>query len=362
VCCHTAKQAKMTTFKKHLFTIKFLISATTVAAQSHDSLPLIRRPADFGLVYPISTNGTAAAKYSNTISIQGLAGVSGEVTAAAVAGLGNIVKGDAGGTAVAGLANAIGGRATGTQVAGLVNRVAGEGKGAEIAGILNTSGNYAGAQVAGIANISRGSVTGIQIAGLVNRSGEATSQIAGLLNRATRVKGVQLSGLVNIADSSDYPIGFINLIGNGDKSLGVLTDESLNTIAFFRSGGRVLYGIIGIGYNLGSSRHLYELETGIGAHLLPSGQRVRLNAEAASITITDFSHGHAYKYALRALGEIQLSPRVSVFAGPSANLVLDYAHGSIASVFPHFLWTTTGKNGHPIGAYVGATGGVSLSL
>lgn len=354
----------MTTFKKHLFTIKLLISATTVAAQqSHDSLPLIRRPADFGLVYPLSTNGTAAANYRNTISIQGLAGVSGEVTAAAVAGLANIVKGDAGGTAVAGLANVIGGRAIGTQVAGLVNRVAGEGKGAEIAGILNnTSGNYSGAQVAGIANISRGSVTGVQIAGLVNRSGEVTSQIAGLLNRATRVKGVQLSGLVNIADSSDYPIGFINLIGNGDKSLGVLSDESLNTIAFFRSGGRVLYGIIGVGYNLNTSRHLYELETGIGAHLLPREKRLRLNAEASSLTITDFSHGHAYKYSLRALGELQLNQRVSVFVGPSANLVLDYAHGSIARVFPHFLWTTTGSNGHPIGAYVGATGGLTLCL
>lgn len=340
-----------------------LLAAMPLSAQqSQDSLPLIRRPADFGLIYPISTNGAHAAEYSNAVSIQGLAGVSGEVRAAAVSGLANIVTRHAGGTTIAGLANLIGGDADGVQVAGLMNRTSHDSKGTQVAGILNTSENVSGAQIAGIANISRGSVNGLQIAGLFNKASEVHSQLAGLFNKATRVKGVQLSGLVNIADSSDYPIGFINVIGNGEMNLGLSTDESLNTIAFFRSGGRVLYGIIGIGYHLGSSRHLYALQTGIGAHLLSSGNRFRLNAEASSLTLTDFKHGHAYRYSFSVLPELHLTDRLSVFLGPSANLVLDYAHGSIASVFPHYLWTTTGKSGHFIGGYLGATGGVTLRL
>lgn len=340
-----------------------LVAAMPLTAQqSQDSLPLIRRPADFGLIYPISTNGAHAAEYSNAVSIQGLAGVSGEVRAAAVAGLANIVRRDAGGTVIAGLANLIDGNATGVQVAGVMNRTSHDSKGAQVAGILNTSQNASGAQIAGIANISRGSVNGIQIAGLFNKASEVNSQLAGLFNKATRIKGVQISGLLNIADSSDYPIGFINLIGNGEKSVGVSTDESLNTIAFFRSGGRVMYGIIGIGYNLSSSRHLYALQTGIGAHLLSSGHRFRLNVEASSLTLTDFKHGHAYRYSVTVLPELHLTDRLSVFLGPSANLILDYAHGSIASVFPHYLWTTTGNSGHFIGGYVGATAGVALTL
>lgn len=349
-------------FSKLLWTVAACIPGLTATAQqSADTVPLIKRPADFGLIYPLSTNGTAAARYSNAVSIQGLAGVSGEITSAAVAGIANVIMRRAGGSEVAGIANVIHGPAAGVQVAGIANIVKGGVQGAEIAGLVNTASGLSGVQIAGLANTARKTASGLQIAGLVNRAGDTRGQLAGLLNKAETVRGVQISGMINIADSSDYPIGFINLVKTGEKSLGVSTDEMGNALLWFRSGGRVLYGLIGLGYNPRPGRHYYSLETGLGAHLVRFSPTFRLNAEAASLTMTDFRHGHAYRYSLTVLPELKIG-RLDLFAGPSANLLLDYAHGRIVSLNHHYPWTTTGRNGHFIGAAAGFTGGVGIVL
>lgn len=353
----------MTAFKPLLILALSGIFFPAAAQQQKDTISLIKRPADFGLIYPISTNGSDAAQYSNTVSIQGLAGLSGAVTAVGIAGIANIITRHASGTQIAGITNIIGGNAEGVQVAGIANVVKLTTKGTQIAGLLNKAESVSGAQLAGLVNLSRGNVKGIQIGGLINKGNVVHSQLAGLINKATKVKGVQISGMLNIADSSDYPIGFINLIRNGETSLGVSTDESLNTLAFFRSGGRVLYGVVGLGYNLKqTSTNLYELKTGIGAHLVRFGDTFLLNGEAAALTITDFKHGHAYKYSLSTLPELRVARSLAIFAGPAANLVLDYSGGRIASLVHHYSWTTTGKSGHFIGAYLGVTGGVAVML
>ena len=75
------------------------------------------------------------------------------------------------------------------------------------------------------------------------------SQIAGFMNIARKVKGVQIAGFINIADSSATPIGLINIIRNGEKSISISADETLTWLLSFRSGGKILYGIVGGGYH-----------------------------------------------------------------------------------------------------------------
>src|SRR5690606_22129835 len=121
--------------------------------------------------------------------------------------------------------------------------------GLQITGIVNLSENVDGMQLSGTGNVSQ-HVKGLQLGGIVNLAHDVKgSQVAGILNKAGRVTGIQLSGIINMADSSDYPIGLINIIKNGERSIGISTDENLSSLISFRSGGRKLYGIIGLGSN-----------------------------------------------------------------------------------------------------------------
>lgn len=43
-------------------------------------------------------------------------------------------------------------------------------------------------------------------------------QFAGLVNVAEEVTGVQFAALVNVAEESDFPIGIINIIKEGEKA------------------------------------------------------------------------------------------------------------------------------------------------
>jgi hypothetical protein len=322
---------------------------------------LINSPADLGLIYPLSTHGYQAGQYNNRFSLQILAGVNGAVQGAAVAGIANVIREDSRGTAVAGILNKTGGKAQGVQVAGIANLLQGSLSGAQVAGVLNTAQGTRGLQLAGVANRNLGKGT-VQVAGLWNRSGEVHTQIAGLWNRATRVRGVQVSGLINIADSSDYPIGFINLIKNGRKSITLETTGNLNTGINFRSGGRVLYGILGLNYTLKKpSLALMGLDAGLGARL-PFSPNFEVHGEVRQLVQTDFRHGHCYTYSLRALPEIQITNRVHVFAGPSVNLVLDYSHRYISDQTSHYFWTSQGHSGHFIGSFVGMAAGIACIL
>src|SRR5690606_31748473 len=104
---------------------------------------------------------------------------------------------------------------------------------------------------------------------LLNRaSGTAHHQLAGLVNKAGTVKGIQLAGLVNIAESSDYPIALLNFVKQGKKSLAFQLNESAFTHVVFRSGGRVLYGVMGAGYKGWGTQPIYSFETGIGWYLV----------------------------------------------------------------------------------------------
>src|SRR5690606_36608844 len=157
---------------------------------------------------------------------------------------------------------------------------------------------------AGIMNLAKGDVKGLQL--------------AGLFNKAAKVHGEQFAGLMNVADSSDYPIGIINLVKNGTTTIGLSFDEDQTMLATFRTGGRVMYGIIGLGYNLQNQEQRYAVEAGLGAHLV-NRRFFSLNTEISSTYLFDFHNGTYTKSSIRILPAYMLSDRIEIYGGPTVN-------------------------------------------
>ncbi len=338
-----------------------------------------KSPAHVGVFYPISTHGTEAADYTNNFSLHVLTGLSGGETGAAIYGLAGMVKGDVRGAQISGLWNNVSGNVIGLQVAGILNQSSDATQAAQIAGISNINlGNSAfqasgifntaklvdGAQLAGISNIAEKidgiqgsgissiskSVTGLQVSGIASISPEIDGaqisgiaslaknvsgiqisgisnvaanvegiQIAGLVNRAKKVKGMQI-GLINIADSSDYTIGLINIVKNGEHRIGVSMDENFNSFLTFRSGGKRIYGIFGLGTNFEIKDLKYGFEAGLGLNLVES-KHFRLDLEGVSKYLTDFKDNDFAKFSFQLLPALKISQSIHLFAGPSISYV-----------------------------------------
>ena len=318
-----------------------LLTSTALYAQNKPSKTHI------GLIYPLSSNGRHAPLDSNSFSFNLIAGVSAAEDGFTLAGVTNVIHHTSKGVQIAGVSNHIGQKAEGTRVAGLMN-ITGESQGLSVAGFLNKSNDMKGAQVAGFMNLAQSStgfqvagflnkskdvssqiagfanladnVKGVQVAGFLNKAKNTTSQVAGFMNIAKKVKGVQVAAFMNVADSSDYPIGLINLIKNGEKSIGITVDDNLSTMLTFRSGGRILYGIIGAGYNFKNDKEVYAFEAGLGAHVYTS-QAFRLNIELAANSLHSFKVGEYFKSSIRILPAFKITPHIEVFGGPTFNYV-----------------------------------------
>ncbi|MBK1441384.1 hypothetical protein JHJ32_15395 [Parapedobacter sp. ISTM3] len=296
-----------------------------------------------GIIYPLSTNGKTALVDTNRFSLHLISGVSQQEDACLITGVSGIVKGKAYGVAIAGVSNHIT-YAKGTQVAGMLNHIKDSAQGLQIAGLANLTGKEA---------------KGVQIAGVINKAGDVTTQVAGLVNVAKRVKGVQVAGLINVAEASDYPIGILNFIKEGELQLGVTLDEAGSSLLTFRSGGNVLYGILGIGYNFKHEEARYILEGGIGAHLIAQ-KAFRLNAELASAAMTSFEDGIYNKQSFRALAGYRVVPGLELFAGPTFNHLL-FEADQPAIRDDRYLWTHSGKD-YFSGFFIGGIIGLQISL
>ena len=338
------------------------------SGRAQDTAVTSRNAADIGVVYPISSEGASSRHYTNTICLSLVYGISRNVSALALGGFGTIVKDSVHGAQIGGFFNSAA-RVEGGQVAGFLNidstlrgaQIAGffnhasRVKGVQVAGFLNIDSALHGAQIAGFCN-KAAAVKGVQAAGFLNIAATVKGiQVAGFLNKATTVHGVQIAGLINIADSSDYPIGVLNFVRNGEKSIDLSVDETSTFLAAFRSGGRILYGIAGIGYNGKDNHSLYALEAGIGAHI-PVTPRFRVNAEATSLTMVNFKSGQYFKSSVGVFPAYRLGRHMEVFAGPTINWItwtkeLGEGLGSA------FLWSKT-KGTDFSGLSLGASGGI----
>ncbi|MBC8052293.1 MAG: hypothetical protein H7Y13_04465 [Sphingobacteriaceae bacterium] len=380
----------------------FFSSLHTIHAQTvqHDRVHL-------GFIYPLSTHGTHAPLDTNDFSFHLISGVSAAERGLAFAGLTNVVRNDSHGIAFAGFSNHIRQKATGILFAGFVNTygqaeglsfagfsniASADVKGAQFAGFLNKASNVNGAQFAGFSNHAANvvgsqfagfsntarTVDGSQFAGFANISAKAVSgsqfggfaniadsvkgsQFAGFINVARKVKGVQIAGFINIADSSDYPVGLINIVRNGEKSISSSYDETQTSLISFRSGGKALYGIVGLGYNFKNEDEVYAFEAGLGAHVFNTNY-FRLNLELATIYIEGFRYGEYFKSSLRILPALRLGNRLELFGGPALHYInTNTSEGKALST--KYIYKHQNRWGDNFQAfYIGYTAGLAVTF
>lgn len=316
-----------------------IISLTVFSLQAQDRK---RTKVHIGLVYPVSSNGSKAGLDTNNLSLNLIAGLSAAEEGVAVAGLSNIVRDHSKGILIAGFSNHVHNRAEGTTVSGF----------------LNTYGSGKGVSVAGFANIS-GDMKGVQLAGFMNKAGNTSTQISGFMNIAKKVKGIQISAFMNVADSSDYPIGFLNLIKNGEKSISASIDDNQTLLLSFRSGGKFLYGILGIGYNVKNDKEVYAFEAGLGAHVLHYNT-FRLNLELASTGLTRFKSEETFKSSIRVLPAWRVSSRIELFGGPSLNLINADSEEGRDMVHSYMRRWNSSNSSRFTGIYLGYIAGVQV--
>lgn len=250
------------------------------------------RSYQLSLLPGIGTQSSFNSRAVNKVSMNIIGGRSGGVSAMELSGIYSIIQQDVQYFQVAGMFNLVGGNVKGLQVAGAFNTVV---------------GNVAGVQVAAISNVS-GDVNGLQ---------------ASAYNEAKSVKGTQI-GVVNVADSSDYPIGLVNLVKSGRKSLSVETEESYRTSLNLRTGGRVLYGLLGLGYSLNNQVLPYSINAGLGAHVI-NRRFFDLDAElVAKHHINGTFNRVQGQYGLNLLPQVKLGSRLGIFAGPTLNISTGY--------------------------------------
>ncbi|MBD3628511.1 hypothetical protein [Cyclobacterium sp.] len=246
--------------------------------------------------------------------------VGGGVSGFQAAGIFNNVYDSLSGFQVAGILNKVGNDLNGAQVAGLVNQVAGKAR-IQIAGLANRSYSTDGFQLAGLINRTKAGAGKVQIAGILNQSGANVDyQVSGLFNKADTVVGLQLS-LVNVAASSDYTLGLVNIVGDGEKSISVGLDESSFVQLSLRSGGRKLYGLLGTGLRLHPIT-LFGLDLGLGWHAIRK-RSYFMDVELVNRLSSDFAGISNHSNVFRMLQGFQ-SGRMKYYAGPTiAFSVLD---------------------------------------
>lgn len=354
--------------KSKLVSAALLLSAYFSSAQEQ----AFKSNAHIGFTYPLSTNGLKAGLYSNRFSVHAISGLSFQEEAFCASGVASIIASNAHGLIASGIVNVIGKNVSGLAAAGVFNYTGNNVQGVQAAGVLNMAKSIKGAQVAGFANLGAQGGQGVQIAGFGNISDSVHTQIsgftnithlsnvqiggflniadssevqisgflnvaekcdaqvagfvnvadevkgtqvAGFINIAHKVSGVQLSGFINVADSSDCPIGIINIIGNGEQAMGVVINEIGTSLATFRSGGSKLYGIIGVGGNFTDNYQAFAMQAGLGMHI-PVSRNFRFNTEVTVTSLSDRRFNTDLRSSIKLLPAVRLG-RFEMFAGPT---------------------------------------------
>lgn len=279
--------------------------------------------AGFGIIHN-DIKGAQLAGFGNVaVSVQGVQGagfinICSDVKGAQGAGFMNVTRRSQG-VQGAGFMN-INGNFKGVQGAGFMN-ISSNFKGIQGAGFMNVGGEGKGVQAAGFMNVNDKTKSGIQAAGFMNISGDIEKgvQVAGFMNIAKHVKGIQASGFINIADSSDVPIGIINIIKKGEMYGQISYDDFQNLILTFRSGGRWTYGLIGLGITrhpqFGDRSHSVS-QVGIGGQV-PIVNDLKLRGEILFTNMSVVDDNPSFRRLdVQLLADYSVN-RFNVFIGPS---------------------------------------------
>lgn len=370
--------------KYSILIILFVIGCSQFYAQeAKHSKALI----NLGLWRTLSTNGKDTDFYTNNFSLNLGVGESENLYGIAISGLANFNMERGCGISIAGFYNdyvthsglmtAFYNRVEtmhGIQI-GIFNN-SDEAYGLQIG--FNSSKNLNGLQI-GINNAEN--LKGVQI-GMANNSKINNGlQIGGVNFAETQNRGVQI-GLVNVAKKNNYPVGLVNIIESGEMSVRGSWDETMNFVTTFRSGGKYLYGLVGLGYNFRLLSSYLSLEFGIGGHIHIT-PKLTIDSEIA-MTYIGKSHvefgkdnsdwpnnnkrdddDHDYKIitktSLRILPSYKISNRISVFAGPSLSYMLTHDADN-EKIFPsHYMWRKF-DNSSMKQLYVGYSFGIQYNI
>ncbi|MBR5846561.1 MAG: carboxypeptidase regulatory-like domain-containing protein [Bacteroidaceae bacterium] len=306
--------------------------------------------------------GVAIAGLSNTsggsyygIQVSGLGNISRGMMGIQVAGLGNITR-DTRAIQVAGLTN-ISKELYGIQISGLTN-ISQDAYGLQLAGLTNISKDVYGLQVGGLTNIAQDTY-GLQLAGLFNVSHDLYGmqlaglfncakdvyglQFAGLMNVAKRARGVQFAAILNVAEESDFPIGLINIIKQGDKGVALTYDMLGNAVMSFRSGGKYTYGIFGVGCNAQIEERLV-VEAGYGLQV-PVCRWLDVNNEFKATTMGYNSGYTRSNFSYLLAPSLTLWRHCNLFAGASINYFMSDRASAATLLSNAGLWRKEGDRG-----------------
>ncbi len=325
--------------KKLLSTCTFLLLfCLNLAAQTDETK---KSAVHISFFPPLSTHGAQASQYTNDFSFSIIAGISRNENAFAFASVSNMIINDAKGIQFAGVFNYIGNDARGLEFSGVTNIVRNNFSGLQFTGVMNLAQEMTGLQFAGVMNKSE-YIKGFQLVGVGNIAADVDGmQFSAVFNKARKVRGVQFAAILNIAEESDYSIGLINIIKNGDMGIGLTYNESGSTVASFRSGGRVMYGILGVGFNHKAKKEKFVTEGGFGAHI-PVVDWFRFNTELVATSITSFSDDNALHAGFRLLPSFKVLPHLEIFGGPSINFMTTNNPENHKDMFPkHNIWKSS---------------------
>ena len=344
-----------------------LVTMLSVSAQERTAFKMVGEPHPKTEWIP-SINLVGLAENKKSLALGGLANIVHEKAyGLQIGGLYNHF-GMGGGLAVGGLLNAIRNSYYGIQIGGLANIVCENAYGLQVGGLTNISKDVAGLQVGGLFNVAR-NLYGAQVAGVMNATRDACGlqlagvanmargnvyglQFAGVANIAKEVRGVQFAAILNVAEESDFPIGLINIIGNGDMGVAFTHDILGNSMVTFRSGGKYTYGILGVGYNQCLVERVVA-EAGYGIRL-PLCRGLQLNNELkATAPINTSSTNFSYLLAPSVI----LWKHFNLFGGPSFNFLMSNT-AEVSNLLPkHTLWRKESGEGIR-NLYIGYQAGV----
>jgi hypothetical protein len=198
------------------------------------------------------------------------------------------------------------------------------------AGMIDfASGRVVGAQL-GMIEIAGDGVHGLQ-AGLINIGGDVTGAQLGLVNIAHAVHGTQI-GLVNVAETSDVPIGLVNVITKGHLHLAAWGSETSVVNVALKLGGEGVYTTLTGGFNPhGGGQPFLSYGAGIGLRKRWGNWYGELEASVEDLHQLNANwNTEALSTGLRLNIGYQLYEALAIFAGPQLNVLVAFNAGRTA--------------------------------
>ncbi len=290
-----------------------------------------------------STKGVQSAGFMNInsdslngIQLSGFININGGLyNGLQAAGFMNIESKSLNGGQYAGFMNINADSLKGIQAAGFMNIQGGKLKGIQLAGFGNLAKKNSDVQAAGFVNIA--DTSRVQLAGFTNISHKVNTQIAGFVNLADTSNGFQAAGflnlakafngvhigVINIADTcKGIPIGVLSIIKKGLHQIEVSTNEVTYANLAFRGGIKKLYTVVTVGASPIKDQYKFMYGFGVG-HSFELNQKSNINLElfANQLHLGNWEQFNSI-YSLKLGYEHYLAPKISLFAGASANLNL----------------------------------------